>query len=283
MKIAVIADIHSNYLALENVLCLVNELHPDAILFLGDYLTDFPYPQKTLRLLDECAAHFPCSFVRGNREDYLIRRRDIDEGWQYSSSSGSLLYTYENLTKTDLDKLAALPMTLDLALPGQPILTACHASPHGTKEWIMNRPNLIDRYTKEINGAALVCGHTHRGGLAEANRKRVIFCPSVGLPQDHRPGAKFLILEPKNGSWRYRTYSVDFDKKKMLSEFEKSGLLEKAGVWAHCIIKSMQEEHDYSAHCVALAWKKATQDGFRGSSVLPERYWIEAATELSII
>lgn len=289
MRFAVISDIHSNFMALENALCLIEDMRRsgegvDGIIFLGDYLTDFPYPQKTLYLLDQAAAEFPCHFVRGNREDYLIRHRyTTDEGWSYSSSSGSLLYTYENLTKKDLDKLETLSHCIDVAPKGLPVITACHGSPAAGKEWIMNRPQLIDKYTTEIAGEVLLCGHTHRGGVVEANGRRVIFCPSVGLPQDHRHGSRMLILETKKGVWRYRSIPVGYDKHKMLKEFHSSGLFEKAGVWSRCIIKSMFDEHDHAARCVALAWRKAAADGFEGGQVLPEKYWEAAASELGLM
>ena len=289
MRLAVISDIHSNFMALENALCLIESLRHqnegvDGIIFLGDYLTDFPKPQNTLRLLDECKAEFPCYFVRGNREDYLIRHREEgSEPWSYSSSSGSLLYTYENLTAKDLDMLSAMPICLDVKPKNLPVITACHGSPANNKEWIMNRPALIDKYTTEIAGEVLLCGHTHRGGVVEANGRRVIFCPSVGLPQDRRNGSRMLILETKKGVWRYRTIPVGYDKHKMLAEFKNSGLYDKAGIWAKCIIKSMFEEHDHAARCVALAWRIAGEDGFVGSQVLPEKYWEAAARELEII
>lgn len=289
MKFAVISDIHSNFMALENALCLLEDMRRrgegvDGIVFLGDYLTDFPYPQNTLRLLDECRAEFPCTFIRGNREDYLIRHRgNADDGWSYSSSSGSLLYTYENLTEGDLDMLAAMPICADVRASGLPTVTVCHGSPGNNKEWIMNRPFLIDRYTEQIEGELLLCGHTHRSGIAESNGKRVIFCPSVGLPQDRRNGSRMLLLESKKGGWWYRYVSVGYDKQKMLREFHNSGLYDKAGIWAQCVIKSMFDEYDHSARCVALAWKLASADGFAGGQVLPEVYWERAARELGII
>ncbi len=282
MRIAVLSDIHANYLALENALTLVNELCPDAIVFLGDYLTDFPYPQRTLRLLDECAAHFKCYFIRGNREDYILNCREHNEKLKPSSSTGSLMYTYNNLTEKDLDKLASLPICTDIEIEGVPVLTACHASPANSKEWIMNRPALLEKYSRSTKGTALICGHTHKCGVYELKRKRVIFCPSIGLPQDRWKGSKFLILESKNQTWKYRTYAFDYDKRQIISEFEKSGLAEVTAVWSKCIIKSLIEERDYAARCVALAWKKATSDGFSGSE-LPEKYWEDAAREIGII
>lgn len=289
MKLAIISDIHSNFMALENALCTIESMRKsgqgvDGIIFLGDYLTDFPYPQKTLRLLDECRAEFSCYFIRGNREDYLIRHRYSDgEGWSYSSSSGSLLYTYENLTASDLDTFENMPICLDISLKGAPTITACHGSPANNKEWIMNRPLLIDKYTSEVAGSLLLCGHTHRSGFAEANGRQVLFCPSVGLPQDRHHGSRMMTVELKRGVWRYRSIHVGYDKQKMLAEFHASGLYEKAGVWAKCIIKSMFDERDHAARCVAMAWRIAAADGFSGGPVLPERYWQAAAEQLGLL
>ena len=147
----------------------------------------------------------------------------------------------------------------------------------------MNRPALIDKYTTEISGQILLCGHTHRGGSVDANGRRIVFCPSVGLPQDRHRGSRMLILESRRGFWRYRSVAIGYDKHKMLAEFHRSGLYEKAGVWARCIIKSMFEECDHAARCVALAWKMAGADGYVGGQVLPEIYWERAARDLGII
>ncbi len=289
MRFAVISDIHSNYMALENALCILDDMRRqgssiDGMIFLGDYLTDFPYPQNTLRLLDECRAEFPCWFVRGNREDYLIKhQKDTSDIWNVSSSGGSLIYTYENLFPQDLEWFESMPICLDVAPKRLPAITACHASPGGNKEWIMNRPSLIDKYTSEIMGQVLLCGHTHRSGVVEANGRRVIFCPSLGLPQDHRSSSKMIILESGHKAWRYRTITVDYDKKKMVAEFKKSGLYDRAGIWAKCIIKSMFDGRDHASRCVALAWRKATADGFTSGTALPEQYWEAAGRELSII
>ncbi|HAN21737.1 MAG TPA: hypothetical protein DCP51_08725 [Clostridiales bacterium] len=50
MKIALLADIHSNYVALEACLHYIDSNHFDGIVFLGDYISDCPYPQKKLNL-----------------------------------------------------------------------------------------------------------------------------------------------------------------------------------------------------------------------------------------
>lgn len=74
-KIIVIADIHSNYAAFEAAFNIIEKIKPDGVIFLGDYVTDFPYPQRTMKLLYKCKARYNCHFIRGNREDYLLEHR----------------------------------------------------------------------------------------------------------------------------------------------------------------------------------------------------------------
>lgn len=45
-KIIVIADIHSNYAAFEASFNTIEKIKPDGIIFLGDYVTDFPYRKE---------------------------------------------------------------------------------------------------------------------------------------------------------------------------------------------------------------------------------------------
>ena len=44
MRIAVISDIHSNYIAFKTIIDDIKKENIDEIIFLGDYVTDGPYP-----------------------------------------------------------------------------------------------------------------------------------------------------------------------------------------------------------------------------------------------
>ena len=53
MKIAVISDIHGNYKAYEACMEYLDKYPVDMLFFLGDYITDSPYPQKLLSMFYE--------------------------------------------------------------------------------------------------------------------------------------------------------------------------------------------------------------------------------------
>ncbi len=291
MKLAVITDIHSNHFALEAALSLIEKETPYAIIFLGDYISDCPCPEKTMALIYQTRERYPCFFIRGNREDYMLaHRRGAADGWEHNTSSGSLLYTYEHLTEKDLDFFASMPIYADIALPDAPVITACHGSPARTKEWIFDNRSLLQKYLSQMRGEVLLCGHTHH---AQHVRKTVtkngvsvqrsaIFCPSVGLPQDGKSHARITFLSLYDGKFVPRMLPLSYDREALFCEFRESGLIESSGVWARCIMQGIIDEHDYALECVTLAWKMALADHYVGHTTLPEKYWVAAAKAIGV-
>lgn len=285
-KVIVIADIHSNYSAFEAAFNKIEEIKPDGIIFLGDYLTDFPYPQRTMKLIYKCKESYNCYFLRGNREDYLLEHRNNpNDGWMHSSSVGSLLYTYEHLTDKDLDFLSDLPIYSEISIDDAPLICACHGSPKSNKESILLNSSAQAKYTKKINGNILLCGHCHHKMMVTVKSKKIVFCPSLGLAQDGEDfgNTHITLLTSCENDWNAEFIEIKFDADSLIEDYKKSDLLEYAPVFSKCIIKNLQTNDDIAYQCITLAWEKANEDNFKGANILPEKYWIQAAKELEII
>lgn len=286
MKIIVISDIHSNYAAFESAFDTIEEINPDGIIFLGDYVTDFPYPQRTMELLYKCQAEYKCWFIKGNREDYLLQHRENpNDGWTYSSSVGSFLYTYENLTEEDIDFFGNLPNCLEIKIDDMPVITACHGSPVSSTENILLDSSAQVKYVKNIKGNILLCGHSHHRKIVPVKDKKIVFCPSLGLPQDgEKYGHSWItLLTSSDNNWKTEFIDIKFDADALIKDYRKSELIKYAPIFSECIIKSLQIHGDIAYQCVLLAWDYAKKDKFKGSKILPEKYWIQAAKELKII
>ena len=73
MKIAVIADIHGNIVALDAVLAAIDAERPDRVVCLGDVAAKGPAPAQAVdRLIDR-----DWTFIMGNTDEWMIR--PIDE------------------------------------------------------------------------------------------------------------------------------------------------------------------------------------------------------------
>ena len=64
ITVAVMADIHSNYQAFQSCVQAAAEKGVHRYIFLGDYLGDLAYPQKTIKLMKELQQRYPCIFIR---------------------------------------------------------------------------------------------------------------------------------------------------------------------------------------------------------------------------
>ena len=110
---AVFSDIHGNHSALQACLDYAVGRGITNFVLLGDYVTDCPNPQKTMELIYVLKQYFNTYIIRGNREDYLLNyRKDGTGRWKKGSASGSLLYTYQNLTDEDFNFFDSLPGTV---------------------------------------------------------------------------------------------------------------------------------------------------------------------------
>ena len=90
------------------------------VYFLGDYLGEFPYPQRTLEILYELKQNASCIFIRGNKEDYwLNRRKDQNCDWKSGNRSVmAMIYNYNSLNAKDLDFLKRCRSAKASGLPG---------------------------------------------------------------------------------------------------------------------------------------------------------------------
>lgn len=65
MDIAVLSDIHGNYYAFTACVKYALARGIKNFIFLGDYLGEMAYPQKTMEMLYELQKKYCCYFVRG--------------------------------------------------------------------------------------------------------------------------------------------------------------------------------------------------------------------------
>ena len=159
MNVAILSDIHSNSHALETCLQYALNRGVTAFLFLGDYVGEMAYPQKTMHRLYELQKQYDCYFVKGNKEDYWLREWKIgDNNWkEYDSETGFLYYAYHNLKEKDLQFFDSLSHVQRIHFDEMPGLTICHGS------------------TIDSNGK-MTSGTEATKALMEAETSQIIFC-----------------------------------------------------------------------------------------------------------
>lgn len=211
MNIAILSDIHGNYVALEACLKFIDEFKLrrrriiDHIIFLGDYVTDGPFPEKTMDLVYQTLKKYPCTCIRGNREEYLLAYEGKEHPWKRNSGTGILMYTYEHTRKIDWDFYKSLKNHDLLELPGIEPITIVHGSQFASRDNYYEEPAVGDYFLKNTKTRLILGGHSHAQHIVERYGKTYINPGSVGESQDGIGGhAQFSVIT-------YDDISGDYD------------------------------------------------------------------------
>lgn len=284
MKLAVLGDIHSNNIAFEACIEDIEKSNVDGICLIGDYISDCPKPQITIDLINDLQKKYKMWMIRGNREEYFIRHDDgIDDGWDYSSYQGSLLYTYEELTPKGMDFIRGIPTKCTVDIPGTDPLLLVHGSQRSIKELLFADKDNTKECLDEMEEVYLLSGHTHHRTYYEYNGKYLINPGSVGVAIGEKAKAHYCMLEWNGSKWDVDFRSIPYDIEKLRDAFENSSLVEKGGVWPICIMKSVEEGINWGPLCSKRAYDLAVEEGIEVKNRnVPDKFWLLAAKELGI-
>lgn len=285
MQIAVLSDIHGNHVAFEACVEEVLKRNINIFIFLGDYVGELAYPQKTMELLYSLKEKYECHFLRGNKEDYWIDYRNAGEtGWKYNdSTTGSMLYAYDNLTKEDLDFFERLSHAEMITFEGMPAVAAYHGSHNKAGEKLpKNKDNTIS-LLGDTDKSLILCGHTHIQSELIREGRQILNPGSVGVPLNSNGKAQFMILSGENGIWQHEFVSMLYDTEKAIQEIYEDGLDKKAPFWCRVTENLLRKGNISHGTVLAKAMKLLYQDtGEWRWPDIPEVYWERAVKELGL-
>lgn len=281
MDIAVFADIHGNHSALQACIDYAVGRGITNFLLLGDYVSDCPYPQKTMELVYVLKQYFNTCIIRGNREEYLLNYRKAGgEGWKVGSSSGSLLYTYQNLTDKDFNFFASLPNYGIYEMQGMPKFEYCHGSPENTSEVLIREKRNTKRTLAHMETSLLLHGHVHIQDTYVYRGKKAVGPGAIGIPWFHDGKTQFCILHGKGKVWEEELIQIEYDRKEILKEFKESGLCNTAPAWAALAMHTIRTGVDLSETVLLRAMRLCEQEcGAVKWPDIPEKYWAIALRE----
>jgi len=195
-RVAVLADVHGNAVALAAVLAELEREQPDAIVHCGD-LTWGALPGETLDLL----AGLDVLFVRGNADRSVteLAERLQDPAAEATPRERWMVAQHDAPMRA---LLAAFPPTVELEVDGLGDVLFCHGSPRSDEELVtVETPE--SRLADAVAGttaAVIVTAHTH----VRYERQllgRTFFNPgSVGMPYEGAPGAYWALLGAGGGT-----------------------------------------------------------------------------------
>ena len=201
MRVAALADVHGNAVALEAVLAELHSEQPDLIVSCGD-LTWGALPRETLALLHPWRDRV--RFVRGNSERELVERKLIDSDvarWEHEQHDDPVLREYIDRTRSqEVVEVDGLGPT-----------RFCHGSPRSDEECVtVETP--VDRvvdFTAGVHEGCIVTAHTHMQYDRRVGETRLLNPGSVGLPYELEPGHAYWALLGPDVELRRTAYDLE--------------------------------------------------------------------------
>jgi len=278
MRIAVLTDIHSNLHALRACIAQAKRMGAERFIFLGDYTSDCAQPIECMDEMHALEREFPCTFIRGNRDDAQIDCRKNGCTWEWGSKAGSLRFTYESLRERDLDWLEMLSGPTVLELPGCAPLLLCHGSPEAQRELLYPHGAATKKWAGRVSGT-MFCGHSHKPFIHRQGKSQIVNCGTVGVPCAGDPRSIFGLIDSDGVSgWQARLVPVEYDIEGAVEAIRLSGLLEKAPWWARSVIAELRTGRSFMMGCLLLAQRYAAQSG----DPLSEAHWQAAGDKLGL-
>jgi putative phosphoesterase len=201
MRILLIADVHSNWPALQ----ALNEPF-DTCLFLGDLVDYGLDPSPCIDWVKEHATYL----VRGNHDHGVAQNVKVHgkSGFKYLTASTRPL-TQERISTEERRFLGAMPVTRRFTMDNAKFLLV-HATPHDPlDEYAEPDVEFWSRRLAHVDANVICVGHTHHPYVLEVDDKVVINPGSVGQPRDGDPRASYAIIENQRVELKRVEYPVE--------------------------------------------------------------------------
>jgi predicted phosphodiesterase len=258
MKIAVIADVHANYTALQAITAHIEAWQPDLVIVAGDLVNRGPRPLECLRFVQAKAAADGWLTVRGNHEEYVIEQANPDfprQGPTADVHRGSR-WTYEHVC-SEVASLEAMPFDLSLQAPDGGEVRVTHASMLGLRDGIYPWTDNAELEQKIGRLPALfLVGHTHIPLIRRLNGTLVVNAGSSGLPFDGDTRPAYASCIWKQGEWQAEIVRVDYDLAQAERDFSTTGFLENAGPLAVLVLRELRLAHSQLGEWARLYQKR---------------------------
>ncbi len=216
MLIGIIADVHSNAVALKAVLSAMNNIGVKRILHAGDIIGYNPYPNQTVELFRD----YGIESILGNHDRAMI-------SGEYSTfnpyAAEALEWTMHEISHENSSYISGLKDTQYFRFQEIKIAMV-HGSPRHVDEYVFPE-DAVPEFLSLANADVLVMGHTHIQFMKKYPEGIIMNPGSVGQPRDGNPDAGFAVMDTCSGE--LELHRIPYDIEKVIDDILKMHLPEE--------------------------------------------------------
>ncbi len=224
MRIAIIADIHSNIFSLNEVLLDIDNRNADMIVCMGDLVGYATYPNEVIDTIRENRI----LTIKGNYdeavgEELMVCGCDYPDPKDMENAGISLNWTIDETRDDNKEFLKSLPTEVVMSF-GAKTVRFVHGSPRKINEYLKENSPEAEEVMGEFKEDILVCGHTHKPYYKEYGNKLLVNAGSAGKPKTGTPRANYVILDITNDTTEVQIHEVDYEYENTARAIEEAGM-----------------------------------------------------------
>lgn len=247
VRVAIIADIHGNYHALDAVLTDLAELDVDEIIVNGDSVNRGPDSARVMQRL----RNIPHQHILGNHDDLLVIAHEPPDTheWLLDPFWSSVRYASKELHDAGLlDQFRNMEQVFRFDHGGQSILVS-HGSPRHYREGLGKflRSEVLSEILAEHPTDILIGSHTHRQYIAHWGPHTVLNTGAVGMPFNGDQRAQYLLLTKENDTWTWTFRRIPYDADAAIEHFLRTEYYKQGGLSTEIYLTELRNARSYYA------------------------------------
>ena len=270
MKLAIFADIHSNYLVFKKAFELTKNMNIDKYIFLGDYVTDGFDGNKILDIIKSTDNYA----INGNREVSLIEyhKNKIDD-WDKYVQWYSMKFGYKCLSKENIKFIESLDIYKIVTIEGRKICLS-HSTPYNVRgDVFKDSYEVFDNLIKDFDCDIYLFGHEHKSFCTLYKGKYFINPGSIGMPTYELP-YKFGILELTTNKVEFETIDIEYEYEELCDYYYTSEYYKVAPQWCELLVNSMKDGKNHPDNFINLLKLRAKENDIDISTHFPNNLFI---------
>jgi len=230
MRIALLADIHGNSLALDAVLTDIDTIGVEQYWILGDLVALGPDPVGVLQRLSHIK---DCHIIRGNTDRYIVTGdrpppfpedlgTDRESIKVFAEIASTFAWTQGAISATGwFEWLSELPLELRMTLPDGTKCLCVHATPGkdggaGIDKGLSDAE--ICKILKNCDDDLICVGHTHQPINRRAGKWHVINPGSISNPRIPILDASYAIIDVLKDGYRIEHRLAKYDREQIIHQ-----------------------------------------------------------------
>ena len=244
-KVAILNDIHGNYLLLKKALNSLENEKVDDYIFCGDMITDGFENNEVLDLIKSKTNNV----VAGNREVSLVNYDG--SSWINLRQWQPMLYVHNNLSKENKKFISSLPIFKIIKIENKTICIS-HGSPYKDRDLVYsNSCELFNKLIEDFGCDIYLFAHTHRPFYIQYRGKYFINCGAVSLLATGQPLSTYGILTIDHEKVNYDYIEQSYSFEELKTYFLKSDYYRSCGQWSNLLIYMLRDGFNYNCEFIA--------------------------------